>query len=97
MLTEGEDTGNNKRTHQIALCGELTLEEAVDLPKTGYRINESVSQSGTTYTKRMLPFVKRESSHPQTSTLRGSCPVERLYTILGTTIHMCWRAAYALF
>jgi hypothetical protein len=25
------DTGNSKRKHQFALCGELALEEAMDL------------------------------------------------------------------
>jgi hypothetical protein len=30
-LRKREDNGNGKRKHQIALCGELALEEAVDL------------------------------------------------------------------
>jgi hypothetical protein len=30
-LIKREDNGNGKRKHQIVLCGELALEEAVDL------------------------------------------------------------------
>jgi hypothetical protein len=30
-VTEREDTGKRKRTHSIAICGELALEEAMDL------------------------------------------------------------------
>jgi hypothetical protein len=30
-LREGENIGNWKRKHKIALCGELALEETVDL------------------------------------------------------------------
>jgi hypothetical protein len=30
-LRKGEDNGNWKRKHQIALCGDVTLEEAMDL------------------------------------------------------------------
>ena len=31
MVREKEDTGNQKGKHWIAHCGELALEEAVDL------------------------------------------------------------------
>jgi hypothetical protein len=31
ILREREDTGNWKRKHYVALCGELVLEEAMDL------------------------------------------------------------------
>jgi hypothetical protein len=30
-LRKRDDIGNGKRNHQIALCGELAMEEAVDL------------------------------------------------------------------
>ena len=30
-LRKGEDTGNRKRKYQKVLCGELALEEVVDL------------------------------------------------------------------
>jgi hypothetical protein len=30
-LRKREDTGNQKRKHWIALCGELALEETMDL------------------------------------------------------------------
>jgi hypothetical protein len=32
ILRKRENIGNWKRKHQIALCGELALEEAMDLP-----------------------------------------------------------------
>jgi hypothetical protein len=31
ILMNRQDTGNGKRKHYIALCGELALEEATDL------------------------------------------------------------------
>ena len=39
-LRKGEGTGNCKSKHWIALYGELALEEAMDLSKTDYRMNE---------------------------------------------------------
>jgi hypothetical protein len=38
-LRKREDTGNEKKKHQIALCREMHLGEATDLP-SDYRMNE---------------------------------------------------------
>jgi len=32
-LRKREETGNSKKKHAVALCGELALEEAVDMPE----------------------------------------------------------------
>jgi hypothetical protein len=38
-LRKREGIGNQKKKHQIALCGELYLEEATDL-SSDYKMNE---------------------------------------------------------
>jgi len=39
LLDDIKDTGNWKRKHYVALCGELGLEEAIDCRKTDYGMN----------------------------------------------------------
>jgi hypothetical protein len=39
-LRKRENTGNGKRMHYIALCGEFALEKVMNLFKIGYRMNE---------------------------------------------------------
>jgi hypothetical protein len=41
-LRKCEDTGNRKRKHYIALCGELALEEAVDVSQDGLRSEQMI-------------------------------------------------------
>jgi hypothetical protein len=36
-LRKGEGTGNGKRKNYIALCGELALQEAIDLSQVRLR------------------------------------------------------------
>jgi hypothetical protein len=39
ILRKRVDTANLKRKHYIALCGEFTLEEAMELSQSDHRIN----------------------------------------------------------
>jgi hypothetical protein len=51
-LTKREGTVNGKRRHQLALCGEFALEEAMDLSLDRLR-----NPIHTRSTKRFLPFI----------------------------------------
>jgi hypothetical protein len=44
-LRKRQGTVNRKRKHQIALCEELALEEAMDLSQDGVRNEEAVDLS----------------------------------------------------
>ena len=51
ILTKRVDNVNLKRKHQLALCGEFALEEAMELSQDRLR-----SPTDTRSTKRFLPF-----------------------------------------
>jgi hypothetical protein len=55
------DTGDRKMKHQIALYGEIALEEAMDLSKRDYG-NEWATKAATRLSTRMFPRNKQSSS-----------------------------------